>query len=143
MVYDSTLPGNDIAINGKVLKNEPKSSCMNCHSSAEWRNERHRMMSFQLPSFYQQQNPPGFQLCGNDGKPNPNGQNRPDTQAMDKGSIAMDFDEVFAFKTLPQWWKALHPTSSKAAMAAQPDAQPPVRFNQYTGAPLPSVNSGK
>jgi hypothetical protein len=119
---------------------------------------RHRMDSFLLPSFSQAA-PPGCQLCGDDGKPNPNGQNicspapasvawmkwftnRLGTQPMDKGSVAMDFDEVFSFKSLPMWWKATHPTPKAAALEATPAASAQ-RFNQYTGAPLPSGEAGK
>ena len=31
------------------------------------------------------------------------------TEPMDKGAVAMDFDEVFCFKSLPMWWKAVGP----------------------------------
>lgn len=149
---------NNIAVNGKVIQNAPDSSCMSCHSTAQWNVAKHRMDSFLLPSFSQAA-PPGFQLCGDDGKPNPNGQNicspapasaawmkwftnRLGTQPMDKGSVAMDFDEVFSFKSLPMWWKATHPTQKAAALESKP-AVSSQRFNQYTGAPLPSEGSGK
>jgi len=33
--------------------------------------------------------------------------NRPGTVAMDPGSFATDFDEVFAFKSLKLWWLAV------------------------------------
>jgi hypothetical protein len=149
---------NDIAVNGKVLKNEPDSSCMSCHSTAQWNTSQHRMMSFLLPSFFQEKKP-GFQLCGDDGNPDPKGSNicspapaspawmkwflnRLGTQPMNKGSIATDFDEVFSFKTLPAWWNAMHPVPGNAALAAQPEGVP-MRFNQYTGAPLPPAAASK
>lgn len=149
---------NDIAVNGKVLKNEPDSSCMSCHSTAQWNTAQHRMMSFLLPSFFQEKKP-GFQLCGDDGKPDPKGSNicspapasaawmkwflnRLGTQSMNKGSIATDFDEVFSFKTLPAWWNAMHPVPGNAALAAGPEGVP-MRFNQYTGAPLPPAAASK
>ncbi|WP_052162559.1 hypothetical protein [Aquabacterium sp. NJ1] len=151
---------NNIAVNGKVIENAPDSSCMSCHSTAQWNVARHRMDSFLLPSFSQDA-PPGFKLCGDDGKPKHKGQNicspapasaawmkwftnRLGTQPMDKGSVAMDFDEVFSFKSLPMWWAATHPTP-KAAVGAV-ESEPAVsaqRFNQYTGAPLPKRDAGK
>jgi hypothetical protein len=53
---------------------------------------------------------------------------------MDEGSFATDFDEVFSFKSLPLWWKAV---GAKTKAMAVSDAVPAQRFNQYTGAPLP------
>ena len=151
---------NNIAINGKVEVNAPDSSCMSCHSTAQWNASRpyiphmsrpNGMVSFLLPSF-STDSPPGFQLCGNDGKPNPGGsnicspapasaewmkwfQNRAGTEPMDPGSIAMDFDEVFSFKSIPLWQKA---TVGKTQSAQSLKASPPeaIRFNKYTGAPL-------
>jgi hypothetical protein len=150
---------NDIAVNGKVEKNAPDSSCMSCHSTAQWNVEQHKMVTFLLPSFAQ--NKPGsanagFQLCGADGKPSAKGniicspapasaawmkwfQNRKGTQPMDPGSIAMDFDEVFSFKSLPEWWRAMHPVPPTLLEATTPVQ----RFNEYTGAPLPAAPGGK
>jgi hypothetical protein len=150
---------NDIAVNGTVENNAPDSSCMSCHSTAQWNVEQHKMVTFLLPSFAQ--NDPksansGFQLCGEDGKPNPDGdkicspapasaewmkwfQNRLGTQPMDPGSVAMDFDEVFSFKSLPEWWRATNPTP--AALSAKQGSS--ARFNQYNGAPLPRKPAAK
>ena len=143
---------NDIAVNGVVMKNAPNSSCMSCHSTAQWNIKAHKMDSFLLPSFATS-TPPGFQTCGNDGKPDPNGnlicspapssaawmkwfQNRLGTQPMDAGSIAMDFDEVFSFKSLPLWWAAVSPkTQPLSVMLTAPGGGR--SFNEYTGAPLP------
>jgi hypothetical protein len=144
---------NDIAVDGVVIKNAPDSGCMSCHSTAQWNVAAHKMDSFLLPSFATAA-PPGFQLCGDNGKPDPNGSNicspapgsaawmkwfqdRLGTVPMDAGSIAVDFDEVFSFKSLKLWWTAVGP-------AGQPE--PPLlrnpanarRFNLYTGAPLPT-----
>ncbi len=102
---------NDIAVNGKPMPNTPNSSCMSCHSTAQWNNDIHRMPSFLLPSFATAEQP-YFQTCGKDGKPVKGGtficspepgskawmkwfQNRLGTQSMDEGSFATDFDEVF------------------------------------------------
>lgn len=148
---------NDIAVNGKVEKNEPDSSCLSCHSTAQWNVAQHKMVSFLLPSFAQKA-PPGFKLCGDNGKPDPNGQNicspeqtspawlkwfknRLGTQPMDPGSVAMDFDEVFSFKSLPMWWRAVGPRP--AATLTAPARTAPVRFNQYTGAPIPASTGSK
>jgi hypothetical protein len=142
---------NDIAVGGRVLNNEPDSSCMSCHSTAQWNVARHRMDAFLLPSF-SQASPPGFQLCGDNGKPDPNGSNicspapgstawlawfqdRLGTQPMSNGSLATDFDEVFSFKTLPMWWRAMNPALARANAMPMPN-EAPLRFNQYTGAPL-------
>jgi hypothetical protein len=142
---------NDIAVNGKVLLNEPDSGCMSCHSTSQWNVKAHKMDSFLLPSI-PISTPPGFQLCGNNGQPAPSGnyicspapgstawmkwfQDREGTQPMDAGSIATDFDEVFSFKSLGLWWQATAP-----AITAMPLLQTPGRgtqYNQYNGAPLP------
>jgi len=66
-------------------------------------------------------------------------QNRKGTQPMDAGSVAMDFDEVFSFKSLPEWWKAMHPTPPTLLEATAPVQ----RFNEYTGAPLPASPAAK
>jgi hypothetical protein len=144
---------NDIAVNGKVLPNEPDSSCMSCHSTSQWNVKAHKMDSFLLPSFATS-TPPGFQLCGSDGKPNPNGsnicspapgspawmkwfQNRLGTVPMDPGSVATDFDEVFSFKSFKLWSQATLPKGAFAAPMLQRPGHG-TRFNQYNGAPLPS-----
>jgi hypothetical protein len=155
---------NDIAVNGKVEKNAPDSSCMSCHSTAQWNVQQHKMVSFLLPSIAKN-NPnsanPGFVLCGEDGKPSPTGnnicspqqaspawmkwfKNRKGTQPMDAGSVAMDFDEVFSFKSLPAWWRAMNPKAKNALMEVSPAASAPAqRFNQYNGAPLPAATGEK
>lgn len=144
---------NDIVVNGKLIKNTPDSSCMSCHSTAQWNVKRHRMDSFLLPS-YASANKPGFKLCNAQGqKPGPDEdsyicspapgstawmkwfQNRLGTEPMDKGSIAMDFDEVFSFKALKLWWMAVGPADQPVPMLFRHEDNSR-RFNQYTGAPL-------
>jgi hypothetical protein len=144
---------NNIAINGKVLLNEPDSSCMSCHSTAQWNSPQHKMVTFLLPSFATN-SPPGFQLCGNNGQPDPNGtnicspavastewlkwyKNRLGTQPMDMGSVATDFDEVLSFKSLRYWWQSMAPPGAPMPMLMETPSHG-VRFNQYTGAPLPN-----
>lgn len=68
-------------------------------------------------------------------------QDRPGTQPQDPGtgSVATDYDMVFAFKTLPMWWKAMGPAnqpmpfSMRQLRAGRPA---PKLVNEYTGAPL-------
>src|SRR5262249_29753496 len=96
--------------------------------------------------------PPWFQLCGDDGKPSPNGnlicspapgsaawmkwfQNRLGTQPMDPGSFATDFDEVFSFKSLNLWWAAVGPANQPLPMLTRNPSLSPT-FNQYNGAPI-------
>ncbi|HTF97397.1 MAG TPA: hypothetical protein VL995_14760 [Cellvibrio sp.] len=149
---------NNIAVNGKVEINAPDSSCMSCHSTAQWNVAKHRMDSFLLPSFSQDA-PPGFQLCNDQGKRDPNGQNicspapaspewmkwfqnRPGTEPMDAGSVAMDFDEVFSFKSLPLWYKATSGGAQVNPKLLKSSTQT-TRFNQYTGAPLKDAGNSK
>jgi len=136
------------------MKNAPDSSCMSCHSTAQWNVATHTMPSFLLPSFATS-TPPGFQLCGDDGKPNPKGsnicspapgstawmkwfQNRRGNQPMDPGSFATDFDEVFSFKSLKLWWAAVGPANQPLPELLRTPARGQ-RFNLYSGAPLPSA----
>jgi hypothetical protein len=109
------------------------------------------MDSFILPSFQNPSPPPPFQPCGNNGQPDPNGnyicspapasaawmqwfQSRPGTRPQDAGSVALDYDEVFAFKALPLWWAAVGPKGQAAPYLLLPSHGQ--RYNQYTGAPL-------
>ena len=145
---------NDIAVNGVVMKNAPDSSCMSCHSTSQWNVKQHKMDAFLLPSFPTSAQP-GFQLCGNNGKPDPNGSNicspapssaawmkwfqdRLGTVPMDAGSIATDFDEVFSFKSLKLWWLAVGPANQPMPQLLRSPGNA-TRFNQYTGAPLPKA----
>jgi hypothetical protein len=109
----------------KYVKNGKDSSCMSCHSSAQWnpKNQKLGMDSFLLPlSTARPENPPGcvgtkkhpHPACGNFlNSPVPGSkewmkwfQNRKGDQPMDPGSIAGDFDMVLTFKTLPAWYSA-------------------------------------
>jgi hypothetical protein len=144
---------NDIQVGTAVLKNAPDSSCMSCHSPAEWQPEMHKMLSFLLPSFPNPNSGPPFKPCP-DGRPNdpyicspaPGSadwfrwfQDRKGTQPFDPGSVATDFDMVFAFKSLPMWWRATGPAGQPAPFAMRQlrnGAAQPQLFNEYTGAPL-------
>jgi len=142
---------NDIAVDGKIYKNAADSSCMSCHSTAQWNVAQHKMDSFLLPSFATT-SAPGFQTCGDDGKPNPKGsyicspapgsagwmkwfQNRLGTEPMDAGSIATDFDEVFSFKSLKLWWAAVGPATQVTPQLYMSHGTGTL-YNQYNGAPI-------
>ena len=136
---------NDISVDGTLMKNFPDSSCMSCHSTAQWNVQAHKMDRFLLPSFATAQ-PPGFKLCGPTQaicSPEPGSadwmfwfQDRPGTQPMDADSIATDYDEVFSFKSLALWWKATGGANEASPLLF---VQVPGRgstFNLYNGAPL-------
>jgi hypothetical protein len=146
---------NDIQVGSRVMKNAPDSSCMSCHSPAQWQPEQHKMLSFLLPSFPNPSSGPPFKPCPN-GKPSdpyicspaPGSpdwfrwfQNRLGTEPFDPGtgSVATDFDMVFAFKTLPAWWRAQGASDQPepfAMHAVRAGASQPKLFNEYSGAPL-------
>ena len=149
---------NDIVVDGKPMPNEPDSGCMSCHSTSEWSVAKSRMMSFLLPSIATD-SPPYFQTCNKDGKVDPNGtyicspapgskawmkwfQDRPGNVAMDPGSFATDYDEVFSFKSLPLWCKATQPQCKTMNLMLVNPAHGR-NFNQYTGAPLPARDDKK
>lgn len=105
----------------KYVKNGKNSSCMSCHSSAQWNlnNQKLGMESFLLPlSTPRPELPPGCKSkkdpCSNFlNSPVPGSetwmkwfQNRLGNQPMDAGSIAADFDMVLTFKSLPAWYTA-------------------------------------
>jgi hypothetical protein len=145
---------NDITVGSVAMTNAPDSGCMSCHSTAEWNATTHQMASFLLPSFPSAAQP-GFELCDANGKPDqkhgqyicspaPSStawmkwfQDRLGTEAMDAGSFATDFDEVFSFKSLNLWWAATGGANKFMPMLLQVPSHGQQRFNQYTGAPLP------
>jgi hypothetical protein len=110
---------NDIAFTVKgqpqqLVKNAQDSSCMSCHSTAQWDNKNPSlgMKSFLLPTT---SNPPQSAGPGNAYlvSPPPGSpqwlrwfQDRRGNQPMDKGSVAADFDMVLTFKSLPAWYSA-------------------------------------
>jgi hypothetical protein len=99
--------------NGQTYPSVAASSCMSCHSSAQW-----PMQSFLLPS---PTNPPKtvgdalvIEVPGSTGW-DKWFQDNLGNVPMDQGSIAFDFDMVFTFKSLPAWKKA---TQGKSVMGA-------------------------
>ena len=69
-------------------------------------------------------------------------QNRLGTQPMDPGSVAMDFDEVFSFKSLRSGGWRLGRKHSPTPLLTRNFALGP-KYNQYTGAPLPKPEAVK
>lgn len=109
-VIDDTVPA--------VAPNLPSSSCMSCHSVAEW-----PMNSFLLPTATDPQQfapqgfansdylvmwPPGSTQGGPDKVPAWTHwfQSRPGTQPADPGAVAFDYDMVTTFKSLNAWASA-------------------------------------
>lgn len=144
---------NDIQVGKELLTNAPNSSCMSCHSPAEWQPQQHKMLSFLLPSYPNPSPPPPpFKPCGPKGSyicsPAPASadwfrwfQDRLGTEPFDAntGSVATDFDMVFAFKTLPMWWRATGPADQPPLFGMRllhNGVAPPKAFNEYSGAPL-------
>ena len=99
-------------VNG-VIATVAASSCMSCHSPAEY-----PLKSFILPvptqNFSAETNPGavpainGALVLYEPGSPGWMGwfQDRPGTVPKDAGTIALDYDMVFAFKALPVWAQA-------------------------------------
>lgn len=76
------------------------SSCMSCHSPAQWQNK-----SFLMPGVLTAQ---GNYIMATPGSAQWMRwfQNRPGTKAMDRGAVALDYDMMFSFKALKSWAKA-------------------------------------
>ncbi|GMU05727.1 hypothetical protein [Corallococcus caeni] len=106
-------------VNGKLVRNVQASSCMSCHSVAEW-----PMKTFLLPTTTM---PPTV------GGPDKNAlvleqpgsqawmkwfQDNPGNVPLDPGTVPMDFDMVFAFKSLPAWQAATQGNSGMKAFEA-------------------------
>jgi hypothetical protein len=153
---------NDIQVGKKEMENHPNSSCMSCHGPAEWQPAQHKQISFLLPSYANQQSgAPPYKTCP-DGKPSDEDvcspqpgssewsrwfEDRPGTEPQDSGtgSVATDYDMVFAFKTLPMWWKATGAKDAAMPFALRTlrhGAEVPAQFNEYSGAPLKAPPKG-
>lgn len=145
---------NDITVGSKAYANYPNSSCMSCHSTAQWNVKNGVMPTFLLPNTAKSGtgNPAS---CNKNGQPDNNQktgtyicspapgsaawmkwfQNRKGTQPMDAGSVAMDFDEVFSFKSLGNWKTAVTPgNQTPSPMRVRIPGKR--RHNLYNGAPL-------
>jgi hypothetical protein len=109
---------NDIAYQDggslKKVTNAQDSSCMSCHSTAQWNWKTNASPSFLLPATpYDKKPAPQFIDKGHLVSPPPGSadwlrwfQNRKGNVPMDAGSIAGDFDMVLTFKSLPLWFSA-------------------------------------
>jgi hypothetical protein len=124
---------NGIIVGSQKMDNTPNSSCMSCHSPAEW-----PMKSFLLPSTTYPPTFSGDYLVS----PAPGStdwfewfQDRPGTQPKDAGTVALDYDMVFAFKSLPLWSKAV----GKPVMLLKRSGRPAETANDllYNGKPAP------
>lgn len=126
------------------VQNGKDSSCMSCHSSAQWnvKNPALGMNSFLLPlSTARPQAPLGCKgdQCNYLNSPPPGSplwmkwfQNRKGTQPMDAGSVAADFDMVLTFKSLPAWYAA---TTGKSHKLLNLDRNGKQRPEQNSGQP--------
>lgn len=118
-----------------TLHNVAISSCLSCHSTAQW-----PLKSFLLPSPTPRPRvvEGGYLVVPSIGGPPWLRwyQNRLGTQPMDSGSVATDFDMVFAFKSFPLWQYATTGRTTLAVKATALDGMPR-RVNQYTGRPVP------
>jgi len=138
---------NDAVIDGPVpvvAPNLPSSSCMSCHSVAEW-----PMKSFLLPtsSDPQQFGPTGFvnsdylrmwppaSTAAADGTPAWMHwfQSRSGAEPADPGAVAFDYDMVFIFKSLTAW-QSVQPGASAAPLTTF--ARRPARATSYSGRPF-------
>jgi hypothetical protein len=138
---------NDAVIDGPVpvvAPNLPSSSCMSCHSVAEW-----PMKSFLLPTSNdpQQFGPSGFvnsdylrmwapgSTAEADGTPEWMHwfQSRPGTVPADKGTVAFDYDMVFTFKSLMAW-QSVQPGAHTMALTSAARRQVP--SGNYNGRPF-------
>lgn len=133
---------NDIMVNGKAMPNAQNSSCMSCHGPAEW-----QMKSFLLPSYPNPNPPPSFKLCGKQGEyicsPAPGSadwmrwfQSRPGNVPQDAGTIPLDYDMVFAFKSLPGWATATHHPVPLMMRPPHGATEPSTTDVQYNGVPV-------
>lgn len=109
---------NDIAYKDasgqqKIVKNAQDSSCMGCHSTAQWNVKANDMPHWLLPSLSTKDKKAPIPAQGSDTaflSPAPGSvewlkwfQNRKGNVPMDAGSVAADFDMVLTFKSLPLW----------------------------------------
>jgi hypothetical protein len=108
----------------------PASSCMSCHGPAEWPRP-----AFLLPSPSPEGHPGEPTMVGPQGPSDPMimklyppgspdwdqwFQDRAGTVPQNAGSVALDYDMVLAFKSLPAWDKYKHPKPLGAPRRARP-----------------------
>lgn len=113
---------NDISFevdgNRQYVKNAKDSSCMSCHSTAQWdvKNPKIGMQSFLLPlnTHLPSDSSTGSPYLNSPAPGSPDWQrwfqNRKGDVPMNAGSVAADFDMVLTFKSLPLWYAATSKT---------------------------------
>ncbi len=114
------------------------SSCMSCHSPAEW-----KMQSFLMPGAI---NSDGNYVMASPGSTDWFRwfQDRPGTEPMDPNSIALDYDMMFAFKALPHWASATSKSLENPLLFARPadlkraNAEGKLSPRNYNGLPFKS-----
>jgi len=119
----------------KKVQNTPSSSCLSCHGVAEW-----SMKSFLLPTTTL---PPkvldnDYLVMWTPGSPQWMRwfQSRPGNKPQDPGTVALDYDMVFAFKSLPAWQKATG-KGTAPVLALRKNGKPvPSAELQYNGLPF-------
>ncbi|WP_223631753.1 hypothetical protein [Corallococcus sp. EGB] len=95
------------SVNGQILPAVQASSCMSCHSVAEWPMKTFLLPTTTMPPTVVGPNKDALVL-------EPPGspawmkwfQDNPGNVPLDPGTVPMDFDMVFAFKSLPAWQAA-------------------------------------
>ncbi|MGE6759081.1 hypothetical protein ACQKGO_13760 [Corallococcus interemptor] len=107
------------SVNGQIVPAVQASSCMSCHSVAEWPMKTFLLPTTTMPPTVAGPNkdalvlePPGSQAWMKWFQDNPG--NVP----LDPGTVPMDFDMVFAFKSLPAWQAATQGNSGMKAFEA-------------------------
>lgn len=127
------------------VQNGKNSSCMSCHSSAQWnaKNPKLGMESFLLPLMTARPKKPNGctgDQCNYLNSPPPGSplwlkwfKNRLGTEPMDAGSVAADFDMVLTFKSLPAWYAA---TTGKPHNLLELDLNGKKRNVEYSGQPV-------
>lgn len=138
---------NDGAVNDTVIDaspapvvaaNLPSSSCMSCHSVAQW-----PMKSFLLPTTVPGLSPEGFNNSDYLVMWPPGSkewmewfQSRPGTATKDKGTVSFDYDMVFVFKSL-RGWKSVQGGGKLSANAlAGPETAAAPLGGSYNGRPF-------
>jgi hypothetical protein len=128
----------------QFVKNGKDSSCMSCHSTAQWnvKDPAKGMVSFLLPLVPPVPSASAAPLGGQPylNSPAPGSadwmrwfQNRKGDVPMDPGSVAADFDMVLTFKTLPAWFKA---TTGKTHALSATDRTGKHVVRDYSGKPV-------
>jgi hypothetical protein len=123
---------NDAIVNGKEIHNLPSSACMACHISAQW-----EMKSFLLPATTAQPQFPkndGYMAMWAPGSPQWMEwfQDPPGNKGMNAGTVPLDYDLVFAFKSLKIWYNWRNPKNQMILTDRRGEP-----LEGYNGKPVP------